>query len=166
MRFAFSFMALYVIVFLLDLALLRWLQPSWWQQRWLRRLLYGQFPLAVLGSALWLISREYRLNDLLAVGWGLLAVLFLYLGSLLIALVVSAPALLVHKAWSFINPPSEPARRAFIGRALAAVPVAGAGGVTYGLARSHSCILTICRPPSMGCEYCISAISISAPIST
>jgi len=138
MRFALSFMALYIAVFALDLILLRTLQPGWWQRLWLRRLLYGQFPLAVLGSALWLVSREYRLNDLLAVGWGILAVLFLYLGSLLIALVLSSPLLLAHKVWALIDPPPAPARRAFLGRALIALPVAGAGGVSYGLARSHS----------------------------
>ncbi len=138
MRFALTFMALYTVVFAVDLLLLRALQPSWWQRRWLRRLLYGQFPLAVLGAALWLISRAYGFNNLLAVGWGLLAVLSLYLGSLLISLVLSSPVLLAHKIWSRIDPPSAPARRAFLGRALATVPLAGVGGVTYGLARSSS----------------------------
>jgi uncharacterized protein len=134
MRFALTFMALYAVVFAADLLLLRLLQPSWWQRRWLRRLLYGQFPFALLGSALWLISREYGFNSLLAVGWGLLAVLFLYLGSLLIALLLSALPLLAAKLWTHIDPPPTPARRAFLGRALATLPIAGA----YGLVRSAS----------------------------
>jgi uncharacterized protein len=138
MRFALTFMALYAVVFAADLLLLRLLQPSWWQRRWLRRLLYGQFPFALLGSALWLISREYGFNSLLAVGWGLLAVLFLYLGSLLIALLLSALPLLAAKLWTHIDPPPTPARRAFLGRALATLPIAGAGGVSYGLVRSAS----------------------------
>ena len=138
MRFALTFMALYAVVFAADLLLLRLLQPSWWQRRWLRRLLYSQFPFALLGSALWLISREYGFNSLLAVGWGLLAVLFLYLGSLLIALLLSALPLLAAKLWTHIDPPPTPARRAFLGRALATLPIACAGGVSYGLVRSAS----------------------------
>ncbi len=138
MRFALFVLALYGLIFVLDIALLRYTQPSWWQKRWLRRLLYGQLALAALCSALWQFSRAYALNDLLAVGWGIFAVLFLYLGSLLIALLLTSPVALTQKLYEHFNPSPAPARRAFLSYAMGAVPIAGASGITTGIVHAAS----------------------------
>ena len=138
MRFALFVIAIYCVIFALDIVLLRSLQPAWWQKRWLRRLLYGQLALAALSIALWQFSRAYGLNDLLSVGWGLFAVLFLYLGSLLIALVLTSPIALIQKLYEHFNPPTAPERRAFLSYAMGAAHRA-AHRAAQSLKRSYLC---------------------------
>ncbi len=136
MRFVLTFFGLYALVLALDLALLRSLYRSWWEHRWLRYALYGQLPIALLSGALWIVGRTSPLYGAQAIGWSVLVALFLYLGGLLIALLAAAPLLLARSIRQRLTPPLSPARRAFFNRVLVAVPAAGMGGVSCGLARS------------------------------
>ena len=136
MRFVLTFCGLYALVFALDVALLRSLYKSWWAQRWLRYMLYGQLPIALISVGLWIVGRTTPLYGAQIVGWSVLVALFLYLGSLLIALLAAAPFLLARPIWQHLMPPPSPARRAFFNRALLAVPAVGSVGITWGLARA------------------------------
>ena len=86
MRYALYVTTLYCVLYFITLTLVANLHGHWWHKVWLRRLLYGQFSLGLVGSSLWLLSRPYELTWLLSIGWGLFAVLFLIQGSFLIAL--------------------------------------------------------------------------------
>lgn len=140
MRFVLTFFGLYALVLALDIALLRLLYPRWWERRWLRYALYGQVPIALLSGALWIAGRSGPLYGAQTVGWSILVALFLYLGGLLIALLAAAPFLLARPIWQRLTPPPSPTRRAFFNGALAAVPAAGLGGVTWGLGRSSASV--------------------------
>lgn len=140
MRFVLTFCGLYALVFALDVALLRSLYKSWWAQRWLRYALYGQLPIALISVGLWIVGRTTPLYGAQIVGWSVLVALFLYLGSLLIALLTAAPFLLARPVWHHLMPPPSPARRAFLNRALLAVPAVGSVGTTWGLARAGAAV--------------------------
>ncbi len=143
MRYALYATALYCALFGLTLALVTTVHRHWWRQRWLRLICYGQFPLALVGNGLWLLSRPYELNWLMAMGWGLFAGLFLYQGSFLIALLLTAPAILGARLYDrsksgTVQDPSSLERRRFLRRSLGLVPVLGAVGVSHGIYASSA----------------------------
>ena len=104
MRYALYVTTLYCVLYFITMTLAANLHGHWWQKVWLRRLLYGQFPLALLGSSLWLLSRPYELTWLLSIGGGLFAVLFLMQGSFLIALLLTTPTVLGSKLYDRLRP--------------------------------------------------------------
>ena len=143
MRYALYATALYCVLFGLTLALVTTVHRHWWRQRWLRLICYGQFPLALVGNGLWLLSRSYELTWLMAMGWGLFAGLFLYQGSFLIALLLTAPAILGARLYDrsksgTVQDPSSLERRRFLRRSLGLVPVLGAVGVSHGIYASSA----------------------------
>ena len=138
MRYALYVTTLYCVLYFITLTLAANLHGHWWYKVWLRRLLYGQFPLALVGSSLWLLSRPYELTWLLSIGGGLFAVLFLMQGSFLIALLLTTPTVLGSKLYDRLRPgpqeaPTSLERRHFLRRSLAIAPVLGFGGVGHGI---------------------------------
>jgi predicted MPP superfamily phosphohydrolase len=90
----------------------------------------------------------------LAIGWGLFAVLFLYQGGFLIALILTTPPVLVSRLYDRLRPGPEDAptsleRRQFLRRSLAIVPALGAAGVSHGLYSAH----TQARIPEIPLSY-------------
>ena len=138
MRYALYVTTLYCVLYFITLGLVSTLHQHWWRKTWLKRLVYGQFPIALIGSALWLLSRPYELTWLLSIGWGLFAVLFLYQGSFLIALLLTTPTILGTRLYDRLRPGPEEApasleRRNFLRRSLIAVPALGIAGVSHGI---------------------------------
>ena len=143
MRYALYVTTLYCVLYFITLVLVTNLHKHWWQQVWLRRILYGQFPLALVGSGLWLLSRPYEWTWLLSIGWGLFAVLFLFQGSFLIALLLTTPMVLGTKLYDLWRPgpdeaPTSLQRRHFLRRSLAVVPTLGVAGVGHGIYTSST----------------------------
>jgi predicted MPP superfamily phosphohydrolase len=138
MRYALYVTTLYCVLYFITLTLVANLHGHWWHKVWLRRLLYGQFSLGLVGSSLWLLSRPYELTWLLSIGWGLFAVLFLIQGSFLIALLLITPTVLGSKLYDRLRPgpqeaPTSLERRHFLRRSLAVVPALGVAGVGHGI---------------------------------
>ncbi len=143
MRYTLYLTTFYCVLYFISLALVASLHGHWWQKIWLRRLLFGQLPLALIGSSLWLLSRSYELAWLLSIGWGLFAVLFLLQCSFLIALLLTTPTVLLSKLYDRLRPGPEEAptsleRRHFLRRSLAIAPAIGVAGVGHGVYESHA----------------------------
>ena len=141
MRYTLYVTTLYCVLYFISLALVASVHGHWWQKIWLRRLLFGQLPLALIGSSLWLLSRPYELAWLLSIGWGLFAVLFLLQGSFLIALLLTTPTVLLSKLYDHLRTgpeetPTSLERRHFLRRSLAIAPAIGVAGVGHGVYKS------------------------------
>lgn len=155
MRYALYVTTLYCMLYIITLTLVANLHGHWWNKVWLRRLLYGQFSLGLVGSCLWLMSRYYELTWLLSIGWGLFAILFLMQGSFLIALLLTTPTVLGSKLYDRLRPgpqdaPTSLERRHFLRHSLAVVPALGVAGVGHGIhssgAQTHIPVIPLNYP--------------------
>jgi len=125
-----------------ELLLLRFFNPSWWQYRWVRRLGWG-LPLAgTLAVIGWGLGEYYTINWLPGPSAGLVSATFILLVALMLSLPVSGFVHLLRWGLDKIHAKRQTAgagqpdnsRRVFLKATAAAVPVVtlamGAGGVT------------------------------------
>ena len=163
MRFAFGISALFLILYSVNLILLLSLNRIWWRRASVRRA-FKWLPLAVLACGLvWALGLRLDATWLSRLGAGSLSAVFVYLLSLLIALLVTSPVNAVvglfdltrHRILprvlrrSSTATPVElepiggeqltsPDRRRFLRTALAAVPALSGLGATSGLISASS----------------------------
>ena len=142
-RFLLFATAAYVVLYGTTLALVAGVHRHWWRVVWFRRLFYWQFPLALLGAALRILSRHFEMPWLWAVGTSLFAALALYLGAFFIAAVLLTPVVLGVSLYDRLRQgaeeePSSLERRRFLGRGLAVVPALGAASISQGIYASQT----------------------------
>ena len=160
-RFLLVATAAYVIIYCTTLALVATVHRHWWRVAWFRRLLYWQFPLALLGVVFCGLSRYHDLPWLWAVGTSLFSALTLYLGAFLIAALLMTPVVLGVSLYDRLRQgrtegPSSIERRHFLSRGLAVVPTL--------LGRRASATASTPRTLVRECLRCRSAIPTCPPI--
>ena len=142
-RFLITGTVAYVIFYCITLALVAGVHRHWWRVAWFRRVLYWQFPLALLGVVFCVLSRYHDVPWLWAVGMSLFSAITLYFGAFLIAALLVTPVVLGVLLYDRLRQggteePSSFERRRFLSRGLAVVPALGAAGVSHGIYTSYT----------------------------
>ncbi len=142
-RFPIAAAAAYVLFYCTTLALVALVHRHWWRVVWFRRVLYWQFPVALLGVAFCVLSRYRDAPWLWAIGMGQFSALTLYLGAFLVAALLVTPVVLGVLLYDRLRQggtegPSSFERRRFLSRGLAVVPALGAAGVSHGIYTSYT----------------------------
>ena len=142
-RFLIAATATYAILYFTTLALVAGVYRQWWRVAWFRRVLFWQFPAALLGVAFCALSRYHNVPWLWTVGMSLFSALALYLGAFFVAVLLVTPVVLGVLLYGRLQreKPEEPSsfeRRRFLSRGLAVVPALGVASISHGIYTSYT----------------------------